>query len=334
MKRFLVFSPAFVVWFTVGFLASASGSATFGSAPEDPNCMGAAPQNADFKTIPYTYVFTGVCDLTITRLQIPTKVIWTGVGRYNPTNGQSFEDIIVPAPRIDEPSRPYGRFTATMHCKTDPWLNPSIKCDQISPKVDEPAQRYGQLGPEIVQAIYSNARPFTSIMREDAVRSLNAQYQTYEAALARQRKGQEIRQAPSPQTIYSQIVFPSIVSPITHQTFYAQSPIPIKLAPPSGWNVTSYLVSIQRKDASGKWIIQTNIPVSAAEAQSAQGYMGFGAGGSGPTKSPAFLTAPGTWGARAQIASPRQSGWSDIVEFIVMAPRFTAPAAAARRLVK
>jgi len=37
---------------------------------------------------------------------------------------------------------------------------------------------------------------------------------------------------------------------------------------------------------------------------------------------------------KAQVLSPTQSGWNNLVEFIVMAPKFTAPAAAARRLVK
>jgi len=331
MKRTLALNLIFCLWFGFGVLSYAWGSASFGSAPDDPNCMGAAPQSADFKTVPYTYVFTGVCDLTITRLQIPTKVIWTGVGRWDPTKGQAFEDIIVPAPRIDEPSRPYGRFTATMHCNADPWLNPSMKCNQISPKVDEPAQKYGQLGPEITQTIYADARPFTSIMREDAVRSLNAQYQTYLASLASQRKEQEILQATRQQTVW-QNFYPTILSPTGGQRFFAQTTVPIRLAPPSGWNVTSYLVSIQKKDASGNWVVQTNIPVSAAQAQSTQGYTGFGTGGSGPTKSPAFLTGPGAWGVKAQISAPHQSGWSNLVEFTVVATApLNAPAGILRR---
>ena len=328
MKRILVLGFVVCFCFSLKFPPFASGSADFGAGGDDPNCIGAAPQSADFKSVPYAYTFTGVCDLALTRLNLPVRVIWTGVGRWDPTKGQAFEDIIVPAPRIDEPSRPYGRFTATMHCNADPWLNPNITCDHISPTVDAPLDRQAPnaqgwkqpfaLGPSILQGIYDNKRPFTSIMREDAVRSLNAQYQTYLASLKAQRKEQEILQATPQQTVW-QNFYPTILSPTGGQRFYAQMTVPIRLAPPSGWKVTSYLVSIQKKDARGNWAVQTNIPVPAAQAQSAQGYTGFGTGGSGPTKSPAFLTGPGAWGVRAQISAPNQSGWSNLVEFTVVA---------------
>ena len=49
----------------------------------------------------------------------------------------------MPAPRIDEPSRPYGHFQATMHCSSDPWLNPNIKCDHIVPSVYAPLDNTG-----------------------------------------------------------------------------------------------------------------------------------------------------------------------------------------------
>jgi hypothetical protein len=143
--------------------------------------------------------------------------------------------------------------------------------------------------------------------------SLNKQYSDYLADL--QRKEQMIHQTPSQQTIISQLFSPSISSPMEKENFVAQNPIPIKLAPPQGWNATSYMVNVEING------YPCNIPVGAAEAHSAAGYMEFGAG-----KPPCFLAVPGSYRLRAQIDSPEQSGWSDWVEFRVLAPKFTAPA--------
>ena len=119
---------------------------------------------------------------------------------------------------------------------------------------------------------------------------------------------------------YVQQLTPSILAPTKGQGFFAQSALPIRLAPPQGLNATSYLVAVQRRDPQGNWILQTNLPIAAAVAQSAQGYTGFGAGGTGTSKSLALLTAPGAWRLNAQIAAPNQSGWSDWVEFSVLPP--------------
>ena len=74
------------------------------------------------------------------------------------------------------------------------------------------------------------------------------------------------------------------------------------------------MVNIQRRDAKGTWIAHTTIPVSAAAAQSAAGYTGFGNGAP-----PAFLVTPGIWRLNAQASSPNKSGVSDWVEFNVAA---------------
>ena len=60
--------------------------------------------------------------------------------------------------------------------------------------------------------------------------------------------------------------------------------------------------------------------MGVADAQSVNGYTGFGAGGNGPTKSPALLTAPGAWRLAAQVATPTQWAWSDWVEVTVTPP--------------
>jgi hypothetical protein len=195
------------------------------------------------------------------------------------------------------------------------------------------------LGPYIVDSINYSKRPFTSNLAEQARNDLNRQYGAFQAKQKADIAAQQLRNkltAPAQQqkVLIGQAAFPSILSPAAGQRFYSQGAIPIKLVPPNGWNVTGYMVNIQRRDANGNWIVQTNIPVAAAEAQSPQGYMGFGAGGNGPTKSPALFTAPGTWGVRAQVSSPTQSGWTNLVEFVVTAPLVTAPSRLGTKLVK
>lgn len=166
----------------------------------DPNCYGSEPKNATFVATRYTYVFSGSCNLTQTRLAIRVSVPWTGVGTFDPTTGQAAEDIIVPAPKISEPSRPYGRFKATMHCSADPWLNPTAQCDQIVPTVDAPLDRTAPnaqgyrpepLAPNIVDTIRARRRPFTSFMNQDAVNNLNRRYGAYQA---QNKTNQAIRQ--------------------------------------------------------------------------------------------------------------------------------------------
>ncbi len=185
-----------------GALLLPSGAQAKGElvASSDPNCYGSEPKNATFVATRYTYVFSGSCNLTQTRLALRVSVPWTGVGTFDPTTGQAAEDIIVPAPKISEPSRPYGRFKATMHCSADPWLNPTAQCDQIVPTVDAPLDRTAPnaqgyrpepLAPNIVDTIRARRRPFTSFMNQDAVNNLNRRYGAYQA---QNKTNQAIRQ--------------------------------------------------------------------------------------------------------------------------------------------
>lgn len=115
--------------------------------------------------------------------------------------------------------------------------------------------------------------------------------------------------------VLSQITFPLVVSPTKGQHFVAQNPIPIKLVPPKGRSATTYMVNILINGYS------CNLPIGAAQAQSAGGYTDFGAG-----KPPCYLAIPGSYRLRAQISSPTQSDWSDWVDFTVAPPRVIAPA--------
>jgi len=99
----------------------------------DPTCCGSEPKSTTFVTTRYSYVFSDSCHLMQTRLAMRVSVPWTGVGTFAHLTGQAAEDILVPAPKISEPSRPYGRFKSTMHCSADPWLNPTVQCHPIVP---------------------------------------------------------------------------------------------------------------------------------------------------------------------------------------------------------
>lgn len=199
MRKFLFVAWALSVWSTFAppNAANASGELVPG---DDHGCYGDGPQNATFTSTRFTYVSAGYCTLARTRLNLDVTVHWTGVGNYDPRNGQTTEDIIVPAPRIDEPSRPYGHFQAAMHCARDPWLNPDMKCDHIAPTVYAPLDNTGPnakgwkqpypLSPIIMGTIQQTGRPYTATMSQDAVNKLNRQYGAYEA----QQQGEKLRQ--------------------------------------------------------------------------------------------------------------------------------------------
>jgi hypothetical protein len=294
-----------------------SASGTLLEISPDDACLNQSPQKVTFSPAPFTYVFGGICNLIHTRLSLPVNVPWTGVGTYDPTTGKTTEDINVPAPAINQPSRPYGRFLASMHCLADPWQDANVKCDQVAASSNPPASAYPPnpfgdysrtLISQIVGNIQSYRRPYTSGMEDNQRKFLNAQYAAYVAA---ERKSQLLQQgAKQSSGAYLTLIHPSVLAPTTGQIFPAQTPVPIRLAPPKGWNVTGYLLNIQRKDPKGNWIAHATIPVGAAEAQSAAGYRGFGGGAP-----PAFLAVPGVYRMNAQASYPNQSGVSEWVEF-------------------
>lgn len=188
MKRRIVLACGACLWLSVTLPQGAQGSGEL-IGVDDHNCYGNGPQNATFTPTRYTYVSAGDCNLTQTRLNLDVTAHWTGVGTYDPPTKRAAEDIIVPAPRIDQPSRPYGHFVATMHCAADPWLNPNITCDHIAPSVDAPldhtapnAMGWKQpfpLAPIIIGTIQQTGRPYTSNMSQQAVNKLNQQYGVY-----------------------------------------------------------------------------------------------------------------------------------------------------------
>jgi hypothetical protein len=208
----------------------------------------------------------------------------------------------------------------------DPWLglqkNP--QCVLFSALSNPPPTAFapneqGRYFRDVLNLILASMKdtqlPFTVYLTDDAntKKAVNAQYQSY---LAAQRREQELLQgaAQSKATSYSASLAPSVLAPTAGGVFYAQTPVPIRLAPPKGWSVSNYIVAIQTKDSKGNWYTNGNLPVGAAEAHSLAGYTGFGAGAP-----PAFLSVPGMWRLAAQVSYPKQSGWSDWTQFSVTA---------------
>jgi len=277
---------------------------------------------------------------TFDNQKLAYQFLWSAFGSYNPDTKNTAEKITIGypcGPSFTEPGRfpscsvppqvdaPLGNnvqahITSRMACTQDPWREPSGACGSVHSDIDGyRGEKNDPGGPGIYEQGLNPIRlvPRTSMISAQQRASLNKQYSDYLADL--QRKGQVIRQTPSQtssqQTIVSQAFFPSILSPTQGQNFVAQNPIPIKLAPPQGWSATGYMVNVEING------YPCNIPIGAADAQSAAGYTGFGAG-----KPPCYLAIPGSYRLRAQIDSPEQSGWSDWVEFRVVAPRVSTPA--------
>jgi hypothetical protein len=129
---------------------------------------------------------------------------------------------------------------------------------------------------------------------------------------------------------------PVIRAPSAGQRFPNETAIPIKIAPPAQYagtetgldgtpvrtdrSVTGYMVKLERFDPKGNaWVPHTSLPVGASQAESAAGYTGFGAG-----LPPRGTTTPGNWRISARISAPRESGWSEWVEFVVTPPPSTS----------
>jgi hypothetical protein len=322
MRYLVLFNVALFVVLTGASPQHASAKGTPLIIADDV-CTVPIPSAATFSTDLHKYTLTGTCNLVHTSLRLPIQVPYTAMNAYNPKTGETWEDINVPPPAINQPSRPYGRFQSKMRCNVDPWLNakiqyqdPNIKCDQIQTTATPPWSAYGpgRVGDYMKTLFYefqTYGQPRSSWMTEDNRTSLNAQYQS---SLAAEKKAAQLRQGATVPSgavgAYTALIHPSVVTPTSGQIVYSRSAVSIKLAPPKGWTVTGYTINIQRRDANGTWVNHTTIPINAATAHSPSGYTGFGGGAP-----PAFLMLPGKWRLNAQASSPKMSGVSDWVEF-------------------
>ncbi|HEY3197536.1 MAG TPA: hypothetical protein VGJ57_05950 [Nitrospirales bacterium] len=332
MRNVLLFSLLLTVVLTITSPPSVLASGSFGEEADNNACNPFTLQKVT--VAPVTYSFTGICNLVHTRLAVPVKVPYTAIGTYDPATGKTTEDINVPAPAINEPSRPYGRFSSSMHCATDPWRDGQGNCNEVAVSVNPPGSAwppndFGNYARTVISVLTQHSRdhgrPLTAYLEDAQRKSVDEQYQAAaltaaaaleakrkaeQGALDAQRKSQLAVQGKQSLGVYLALIYPSVVTPAAAQVAVAQSPLSIKLTPPKGWKVTTYTINIQRRDASGPWVNHTSIAVNAAVAESAAGYVGFGGGAP-----PAFLMLPGHWRLNAEASSPKKSGVSDWVEF-------------------
>jgi len=255
---------------------------------------------------------------------------WSGTGSYS--NKTASEKVVVPAAPISQASHPYGTWETIYNCPSDPWLT-GATCKVVSAKDDSPENAKALEG----QFDYLRSqRPITASVtqpqRDALLAKRDSDLKAIAKAEAEQRRGAEIRQTTPAQMAVGQVYPPTILSPRAGQQFYVHMPVPIRLAPPQGSNATGYVINFQLKDPDPRknyWIpVWTNISVDASQAQSANGYTGFGPYDAGMAGR--FASSPGRWRVNAQVFSPRQSVLSDWVEFVVI-PLPANPAAAVRR---
>jgi hypothetical protein len=240
---------------------------------------------------------------------------WKAEGRYEPRTKATTEKVDLYS--IDARSHA-GSLISSMVCNRDPWREAG-QCQYVV------TQTTGNPPVALLHDLNAAARgvPFSSILNPSQRAALNQEYPT--RFLVGDRPPQQREQFA--------VNAPRVAAPAPGSQYRAQSPLAIRLTPPSGTKPQSYLLRVEKKNAAGGWELVTNLPASASEAESATGYTGFGAHKPG---TPANMQAtPGAWRVSAQVTSPTPSKWSTPNEFTVVAadsPRLmTDPVQPARR---
>jgi hypothetical protein len=222
--------------------------------------------------------------------------------------------------------RGLAKTCAGLQKNFDPWLTKGICSANKAPVVQ------GEIATqkELVNSIYARVRqsgyPLSATFTYDrnkllAQREAELKAEAARVAQEQNRQAQILEGAKQPSGPYTALIHPLVLEPKANQILAPQRPVSIKLAPPKGWRVTAYTVTIQRRESNGTWVNHTIIPISAIEAHSLTGYTRFGGGAP-----PAFLMLPGRWRLSAQVSSPKTSGVSEWVEFAAVASAdFTAP---------
>ncbi|MBA5865954.1 MAG: hypothetical protein GDA67_04560 [Nitrospira sp. CR1.3] len=331
--RYLVFSMVLIVAATSAWSAGFDGP---GTAP----CGLTPTPTGQFTFTTAQYSATGQCT-TYGSLGAPRTFPYTVRGSFSKNVAEEIIEI-VPA-SISEPSHPSGKWTTRYTCASDPWLTPDgppyeasllrLKCPIISRTGPTPAQEGprtssdGKRLPTIGElfALWSSAKPMTAWTLAPAERQALTAKRDADLAEAKRKADQRLKAGIQQQSL----VRPIVLAPTVGQRFFNQTSVPIKLSPPQGWverqveldgtpvkTGRMYMVRIERKNAIGNWVPHATLPVGAPQAESATGYTGFGAGAP-----PSGVTSPGSWRLSAQMSSPTQTGWSDWVEFMVMAPK-------------
>ncbi len=293
---------------------------------------------AKFTSAKSTYRMNGNCQL---REQYETDVkiismLWSSEGAFVSQGGLAQETI-----RIRGNSPFNGTVSSRLLCDSDPWLGPSgagkARCIQGqfagNGEVENLDYVVHYLKSGFIQSQLPNTTGFqynrTPLLAQrdaDRLAEQRAAAQAEEAArraaaeaeAARKKEAQRLRQATKPGPLLLENMAPSVLSPAVHALFLANTSVPIKITPPPGVAAASYAVKLENRNSQGIWTLVTNLPISAAQASSPSGYLEWGAPGNG--KGAAMIAGPGTYRISAQVTAPRQTGWSQPVEFTVTIP--------------
>ena len=292
---------------------------------QTPRCwvVGASLKSIDgnLPTPAATYILNGRCEIdfssndkgqesTFDKLKVVATIEWTAQGTYQPEQKNTREDISLRHTYLNRPGFvAAGTLSGWMICAKDPWREPDgLPCGSPG------SRTAGTVDPDVAAFYARNLKvPQTSNLNPQQRAALKSEY---DAAVqkARQVKIAAVskKETSSSAAIREAFAMPSVVSPAPNQSFRENTSIPIKLTSPKSLNAAGYLVNIETKNPNGTWRAQATIPVGVAEAQSAAGYTGFGAGAP-----PAFLALPGSYRLNARVSSPKQSEPSAWVEFTV-----------------
>ena len=245
-------------------------------------------------------------------------VNWDSRGSYDSHTGLAREEVHVYLPQGFS-----ATATTTVTCPSDPWLGPAVGAGKVacangsfntSGQAQDARARFwldwlrdGFSGSALPNSTgFSYNRPPLIAQRDAALKTET------DAAAALQKHNQQIlgaaRQGPA-------VVAPVIVLPAANASFLENTTISVKLLPPAGIQVTSFMVRLERRDSQGNWAVFNNLPVNVAEATSPTGYTGWGAPGTG--KGPAMIAGRGSYRVSAQVLSPKPTRWSAPVEFTV-----------------
>src|SRR5712692_5111166 len=190
-----------------------------------------------------TYTVKGSCSSTGS-LGSTITFPWRASGIYSYADNTATENNTVEPARIDQPSHPYGQWRGTYKCPGDPWLTqfyaPStgkVTCSLLSKLVNVPA-----LKDKSLEAYFNNPfdyQPLTAVdltqpQRDALLAKRDSDLKAIAKAEAEQRRGAEIRQTTPQQMVVGEMFPPTILAPTAGQQFYAQMPVPIRLAPRQG----------------------------------------------------------------------------------------------------
>jgi len=235
------------------------------------------------------------------------RVDWTAEGGYDLTTHEAWEKITFPAPAIDQGyavPRPFVRFDSKMACAADPWLEFASQCAVVSRTAT------GSLG-DMEERLRTDPRPFTSVMKPAQSQALYDSRQAFLKRLAAMAPKASMQAKDALRSV----TLPEILEPRAGSVHAPWTPMKIRVAAPRDVKVQSYELQFEYKQPNGTWLVQTNVPVTAAEVEGPLGYKGWGGHTNGTGTQ---MTAnKGTYRLRARAVRPSQGEYGEYLEFTI-----------------